>query len=455
MPCGRGVSAPRRTCGRVASVVDRGRPRKSKIGRFGFTWRLAWIHRAYASILLFMAVSGFLLYLPSLRAPLAPVRVALKELHIAAGVAGALLLLVYLIHAVRHWRTLSRWLGRRLNLVVAVLLAVGWTVSGVVLWWDRALLPWTYTALWWHDILTWIGVPYLTLHAWGRWRRIDLGLPWAGSRKARKHALPTDPTMAAYHQMQATKRRRLFLFAALQLGAVASLVGVVNYLQRSRGLSAAGPTVVKGGRGAATPYEPLPTPSSLSRPPVGGGARGRFRIYNVARAPFWFDQERWRLNVDGLVDRPLTLTWPEVEALERDVWVRDFHCVSGWSVYNVTWEGIPLTHLLDRVGVRPEATHVKFYSYDGVYTDALTLEQARLDDVILAVLKDGNPLSHDEGGPVRLFVSRMFGYKSVKWLSQVELIDHPHRGFWERLGYDENAWIPGVPQTGPLPKVRR
>lgn len=129
--------------------------------------------------------------------------------------------------------------------------------------------------------------------------------------------------------------------------------------------------------------------------------------------------------------------------------MRDFHCVSGWSVYNVTWEGIPLAALLDQVGVASQATHVKFYSYDGVYTDALTLDQARLDDTFLTVFKDGKPLSQPEGAPIRLIMPRMFAYKSVKWLTRIELIDHAHVGFWERLGYAEDAWIPGVAREGP------
>ena len=427
-------------------------------GRRGVQRRLAWLHRTYAWLLLFMAASGILLYLPSLRAPLAPVRVPLKLMHIAGGVAGAALLVLYLVHARAHWRTLAGWLGRRLNVVVAVTLALGWALSGIVLWWDRALLPWTYAALRWHDILSWVGIPYLVGHAVLRRWRVDLGLPWARRGAPAGRADPAgvqageagEGALAAYHRMQAMKRRRLFLSAALQLGTALAAFGGVVWLQRARGIAPA------AGAGAARlPYDPLPEPGPLSAPPVGGGARGRFRIYNVARAPFRFDPEVWRLTVSGLVENPLSFTWREVVELPRDVWVRDFHCVSGWSVYNVTWEGIPLARLLERAGVRPGATHVKFTSYDGVYTDALTLDQALLDDVFLAVLKDGKPLTHDEGGPVRLVVARMFAYKSVKWLQGIELIDRPHIGFWERLGYDENAWIPGVPQSGPLPKVNR
>ena len=408
--------------------------------------RLAWVHRGYAWSLLFMFLTGLLLYLPGLRAPLAPIRVPLRDVHIGAGVVSFAFVAVYLFHAARHWRSLGRWLGKRLNTAIALFLAFGWTVSGTVLWWDRAFLPYTHVALRLHDAFTWVGVPYLVCHAFLRWRRIDLALPWARNRTEHKAAPVTNP-VALYHKNRARERRRELLSAAgglLALGGVASLAW---WLKGPGG----GYTAL--GMRATVTYDPLPEPGPLSSPPVGGGARGRFRIYNVARAPFFFNQDTWRLEVKGLVERPIALTWPEVEKLPRQVWVRDFHCVSGWSVYNVTWEGIPLAHLLDLAGVKPQATHVKFTSYDGVYTDALTLDQAYLNDTFVAVLKDGKPLTHDEGGPVRLIAARMFAYKSVKWLTGIELIDSEHIGFWERLGYDTDAWIPGAPKAGDLPPL--
>lgn len=111
--------------------------------------------------------------------------------------------------------------------------------------------------------------------------------------------------------------------------------------------------------------------------------------------------------------------------------------------------------LLEQAGVSPQATHVRFVSYDGVYTDALTLSQAMQGDVFVAILMDGKPLNHDQGGPARLVVPRMFAYKSVKWLTAIELIDHEHTGFWEELGYNTDAWLPGVPTEGEVPNIPR
>lgn len=414
-------------------------------GRKNMTERLAWVHRGYAWSLLLLFLSGVVLYWPGLRAALAPARVPLKYVHIAAGIASIALICIYLAYALRHWRSLGRWLGKRLNTVIALILALGWSVTGVILWWDRALLAYTQSALVWHDILTWVGVPYLAAHGLARWQGVDLALPWE-RRKVEHQTAPVKNPLTVYHQNRARERRRELLAGTAGLVVVGSIASLAWWLKGAGGYTALG-------KRATITYDPIPQPGPLSSPPVGGGARGRFRIYNVARSRFFFDQNVWRLEVKGLVDRTVSLAWSEVERLPRSVWVRDFHCVSGWSVYGVTWEGIPLSHLLDLAGVRPQATHIKFTSYDGVYTDALTIDQAYLNDVIVAILKDGEPLSHDEGGPVRLVVSRMFGYKSVKWLTGIEAIAGEHIGFWENLGYDTNAWIPGAPRMGDMPML--
>lgn len=412
--------------------------------------RLARLHRLYAWSLLAMLLSGLVLYLPGLRGPLAAIRAPLRQAHIAAGVAQIVLIAAYLRLLLPHWRSLGPWLGKRINLVISLLLAAGWSLSGAILWWDRAFLPYTQAALFWHDLLTWVGGLYLAGHAVVRYFKIELALPWArvGPRRARPLANP----IAAYRLAKAIERRR-FLTRVLKQGGM--LLGgswlVGWWLKQRREVEL--PALAQVQPAARAPAYPVPQPDPRSSPPVGGGAKGHFRIYNVARSMPHFDPYTWRLEVNGLVRRELSLTWEQVIELPRDVWVRDFHCVSGWSVRNVTWEGIPLSALLDLAGVLPQATHVKFYSYDGVYTDALTLEQARLDDTFLAMLKDGKLLTDPEGAPLRLIMPRMFAYKSVKWVTRIELIDQPHMGFWERLGYAEDAWIPGVDRSGPSPRA--
>ena len=96
---------------------------------------------------------------------------------------------------------------------------------------------------------------------------------------------------------------------------------------------------------------------------------------------------------------------------------------------------------MQQAGVQPNAKTVKLYSGDGVYTDSLTLDQANMEDVMVALLHDGKPIPSDLGGPVRLVVPKMYTYKSVKWLNRIELIAGEHTGYWEERGYSTDAWV--------------
>jgi DMSO/TMAO reductase YedYZ molybdopterin-dependent catalytic subunit len=91
--------------------------------------------------------------------------------------------------------------------------------------------------------------------------------------------------------------------------------------------------------------------------------------------------------------------------------------------------------------VRPEAKALRFTCFDGAYTESLTMEQARRPDVIVAYGMQGGGVTRAHGGPVRLYVAPMYGYKSAKWLSGIELTDKVIDGYWERRGYDVDAWI--------------
>ena len=106
------------------------------------------------------------------------------------------------------------------------------------------------------------------------------------------------------------------------------------------------------------------------------------------------------------------------------------------------WRGVRLADVLDRAGVAAHgAKAVRFTSFDGAYTESLTLDQARRRDVIVAYELEGEPLSDAHGGPVRLYVAPMYGYKSIKWLDGIELTDRVVPGYWEQRGYDVDAWV--------------
>jgi DMSO/TMAO reductase YedYZ molybdopterin-dependent catalytic subunit len=173
---------------------------------------------------------------------------------------------------------------------------------------------------------------------------------------------------------------------------------------------------------------------------------GRFRIYTVTGSLPSRSDADYRLTVDGKVDNPVTLDLADLRnRLPQTSMTRDFQCVTGWRVADVPWRGVTLPDLLAEAGVRPGATHVRFWSFDGVYTETLTLEQAQRDDVLIAHQMLGKSVTREHGGPVRLYVAPMYGYKSLKWLDRIEVtsaLDEPSDpGYWERLGYDVDAWV--------------
>jgi len=102
---------------------------------------------------------------------------------------------------------------------------------------------------------------------------------------------------------------------------------------------------------------------------------------------------------------------------------------------------VRLSDLLDRVGPQFSAQGVQFTSAEIPYVDSLTLQQASLSDVLLAYEMDGKPLSREHGAPVRLVIPEMYGYKNVKWVSRIDLVEQPQDGYWEQLGYDRDAWV--------------
>jgi len=171
--------------------------------------------------------------------------------------------------------------------------------------------------------------------------------------------------------------------------------------------------------------------------PAGAG----FRFYSVTGGVAARTAADYRLDVTGLVRRPGRFTIDDLRRLPRLELTRDFQCVTGCRVPQVHWAGVALADLLDHVGVLPAAAAVRFTSFDGTYTESLTLGQARRPDVLVATEMLGGPVTHPHGGPVRLYVAPMYGYKSIKWLDGIEVVDRVVPGYWERQGYDVDAWV--------------
>jgi DMSO/TMAO reductase YedYZ molybdopterin-dependent catalytic subunit len=166
-----------------------------------------------------------------------------------------------------------------------------------------------------------------------------------------------------------------------------------------------------------------------------------FRYYSVTGGAPTRDATTYRLEISGLVDRPTSLTLADLQAMPQTDLVRDFQCVTGWRVPQVHWSGVKLSTILERAGVQSSGQAVRLTSFDGTYTDSLTLDQARLPDVLVALRMLGDDVTHNHGGPVRLYVAPMYGYKSVKWLSGIEVTDAVVPGYWEHRGYDVDGFV--------------
>jgi DMSO/TMAO reductase YedYZ molybdopterin-dependent catalytic subunit len=171
--------------------------------------------------------------------------------------------------------------------------------------------------------------------------------------------------------------------------------------------------------------------------PGGNG----FRFYSVSESVPHKSDADYRLTIDGLVDHPVSYTLDDLKALPRTRLVRDVQCVTGWRVPHYAWTGVRLSDLLDRAGVRAGATALRFTCFDGIYTESLTLSQARRPDMLVAYGMDDKPVTAAHGGPVRLYAAPMYFYKSAKWLAGITVTDHVQAGYWEHYGYDIDAWV--------------
>ena len=173
-----------------------------------------------------------------------------------------------------------------------------------------------------------------------------------------------------------------------------------------------------------------------SRLPPGQYHTDRFPVLHVGEVPDYPDLSTWTLRVWGLVEREVTLSWADLQAMPSTTITTDIHCVTKWSKFDTTWEGVRIRDVLALAGVRPEATHVLTHAEHG-YTSNLPLADLLADDALLAYRFDGEALEPVHGYPVRSLVPKLYLWKSVKWIRGFELLDHDQRGFWENNGYHD------------------
>jgi DMSO/TMAO reductase YedYZ molybdopterin-dependent catalytic subunit len=166
-----------------------------------------------------------------------------------------------------------------------------------------------------------------------------------------------------------------------------------------------------------------------------------WRIYTVADTMPTFDPASWRLRIGGLVENPVELDYEELRSLPKAEQVSTFHCVTGWVVKDVRWGGVRFHDLLRQARPLPNAQALHFVSAEVPYDDYLELKQVALPDVMLAYEMDGKPLRREHGAPARVVIPEMYGYKNVKWVDQIQVVERATEGYWEQRGYDVDAWV--------------
>jgi len=152
--------------------------------------------------------------------------------------------------------------------------------------------------------------------------------------------------------------------------------------------------------------------------------------------------DSWEFTVSGLVEQPTTWTWDQIHALPPSTYDGDIHCVTTWSKLGVSFTGVSVDTLLAAARPLGTATHVLGVCHTG-YTTNLPLADVTGGQAWVVWEFEGQPLPVEHGGPARLLVPHLYFWKSAKWVSGLQLLDHDQRGFWEQNGYHDRGdpWL--------------
>jgi DMSO/TMAO reductase YedYZ molybdopterin-dependent catalytic subunit len=172
---------------------------------------------------------------------------------------------------------------------------------------------------------------------------------------------------------------------------------------------------------------------AAGRLPAGQSLTLKWPVLHAGSVPR-FDPAKWDFRIFGLVEEPVRFTWGEFNRLPHSEVLADFHCVTRWSRFDNRWEGVPASEVLGRARLRPGARFALIHAEQG-FTANLPLEDLLRPTSIFALRHDGQPLSAEHGYPLRLVVPHLYGWKSVKWVRGVELLERDAAGFWESNGY--------------------
>ena len=150
------------------------------------------------------------------------------------------------------------------------------------------------------------------------------------------------------------------------------------------------------------------------------------------------DVASWTLTVSGEVESPLTLSYDELRALPATEVTTDIHCVTRWSRFDAEFKGVHWRELAALCRPKPTARFAIAHAEQG-FTANVPLAALEDEHALVAYEADGEPLTAEHGGPVRLVIPTKYFWKSAKWLTGIELSSIDKPGFWERYGYHNEA----------------
>jgi DMSO/TMAO reductase YedYZ molybdopterin-dependent catalytic subunit len=168
--------------------------------------------------------------------------------------------------------------------------------------------------------------------------------------------------------------------------------------------------------------------------PAGSESDG-FPQYYVSPMLPRMDASTWRLEVSGMVERPLSLSLADLERMPRTTLRLRHYCIEGWTAV-ASWSGVTLRELARVAGADPRAEYVDFRSFDAGYWSSWDREAALHPQTLIAYGMNGVYLSAGHGAPARLYSNLKYGYKSVKYLTSIRFLPNRTGGYWEDRGYD-------------------
>jgi DMSO/TMAO reductase YedYZ molybdopterin-dependent catalytic subunit len=184
--------------------------------------------------------------------------------------------------------------------------------------------------------------------------------------------------------------------------------------------------------------------TSIDVPRSGALPAGQhFPAYHVAdHIPVWDEAARgvWKLEVGGMVNKPLQLSLTDLASLPRTGYKLDHYCVEGWTAV-ATRTGVRLADIAKLADVQPGAQYVDFQSFDDDYHESWDIDSAMHPQTLVVYAQDGHYLNAAWGAPARVYSPTKLGYKNTKYLTKILFLPARNGGYWSDRGYE---WYGGV-----------